>query len=339
MSRSSYRALAQARAALAEIIRERGWTLFGYYPDKSDAMTDYFSPASWEGVATKGDAVLVVGAPVDRSGYAPETEVYGTITCLDCAGTLRTTRQTFQTILTGRAFLGGLCPEVTSVERPLGSPCTCKDGKETGIVAREAGPVWPTYVERDPERTRESWHIERGGKIVASSGAGLAAAHKAKKLKEVAAEIDAAIEPPESSPTAPERGRALALSNRPAWLAEAAVTVSTVRPDYVEIRFPRKPDEATRTRLKEVLCFKWARSTQCWFGPADRLQVVRDCGPAEIHAEPVAAPAEEAAPGRVVGFQLRRPLTLAQGREASAIEAHHGIPADSGDTEVPWPAD
>ena len=38
-----------------------GWTVYGYSPDKSDIMTDYYDPAYWSGVAEKNGYVLCVG--------------------------------------------------------------------------------------------------------------------------------------------------------------------------------------------------------------------------------------------------------------------------------------
>ncbi len=45
----------EKQAAVARIGEElgcRGWTLFGYSPDRSDGRTDYYCPASWDGIAT-----------------------------------------------------------------------------------------------------------------------------------------------------------------------------------------------------------------------------------------------------------------------------------------------
>ncbi|PLR99611.1 LPD25 domain-containing protein [Bacillus sp. T33-2] len=39
---------------------ERGWNCFGYRADQSDSMTDYYSPARWEGVAEKDGYILLV---------------------------------------------------------------------------------------------------------------------------------------------------------------------------------------------------------------------------------------------------------------------------------------
>lgn len=59
MSRMYY-ALRDAKVNIAHYLREHGWTIYGYKADESDSMTDYYSPADWEGVAEKNGYVLVV---------------------------------------------------------------------------------------------------------------------------------------------------------------------------------------------------------------------------------------------------------------------------------------
>lgn len=49
-----------AKVALMHVLENNGWTIYGYTPDASDAMTDYWSPAHWDGVATKNGFVLLV---------------------------------------------------------------------------------------------------------------------------------------------------------------------------------------------------------------------------------------------------------------------------------------
>lgn len=45
-----------------------GWKVYGYHADASDAMTDYYDPASWGGVAEKNGYILVV------DGYSEKKE-------------------------------------------------------------------------------------------------------------------------------------------------------------------------------------------------------------------------------------------------------------------------
>lgn len=50
----------KAKATLGLALRARGWTLYGFHEDRSDPMTDYWAPASWDGVAEKRGYVVVV---------------------------------------------------------------------------------------------------------------------------------------------------------------------------------------------------------------------------------------------------------------------------------------
>jgi hypothetical protein len=61
---SNYYTKRDARATLAKILEKAGFTLYGYKEDESDSMTDYYSPADWDGIATKGKYIAVV----DRKG-------------------------------------------------------------------------------------------------------------------------------------------------------------------------------------------------------------------------------------------------------------------------------
>ena len=43
-----------------KLMSMEGWTIYGYYPDNSDPMTDYYDPAYWGGVAEKNGYILCV---------------------------------------------------------------------------------------------------------------------------------------------------------------------------------------------------------------------------------------------------------------------------------------
>ncbi len=43
-----------------ELMKMEGWKVYGYSPDQSDSMTDYYCPASWGGVAEKNGYILCV---------------------------------------------------------------------------------------------------------------------------------------------------------------------------------------------------------------------------------------------------------------------------------------
>jgi len=57
----------KAKANLGLALRARGWTLYGFHEDRSDPMTDYWAPASWDGVAEKRGYVVVVDISVGSS--------------------------------------------------------------------------------------------------------------------------------------------------------------------------------------------------------------------------------------------------------------------------------
>jgi hypothetical protein len=50
----------RAKTNVGLALRARGWTLYGFHEDQSEPLTDYYSPASWHGVAEKDGYVVVV---------------------------------------------------------------------------------------------------------------------------------------------------------------------------------------------------------------------------------------------------------------------------------------
>ena len=81
-----------ACALLHDAVKANGWTMFGYKPDKSESMTDYYDPARWDGVATKNGYVLCVDVSpydVESNSGKVEEEHYREETgdCPVCKGT------------------------------------------------------------------------------------------------------------------------------------------------------------------------------------------------------------------------------------------------------------
>lgn len=54
-----------------KLMAMEGWKVYGYTPDESDSMTDYWSPAHWDGVAEKNGYILCV----DVYGEAKPQEI------------------------------------------------------------------------------------------------------------------------------------------------------------------------------------------------------------------------------------------------------------------------
>lgn len=68
---SNYYSKQDAKIRIAHELMNRGWNVEGYHADESDSMTDYYSPAYWNGIATKNGFVLVV----DNRYDAKATEI------------------------------------------------------------------------------------------------------------------------------------------------------------------------------------------------------------------------------------------------------------------------
>lgn len=68
---SNYYNKRDAKVRMSEELRKLGWEIYGYKADESDLMTDYYSPANWDGIATKNGYTLVV----DCSYSAEEKEI------------------------------------------------------------------------------------------------------------------------------------------------------------------------------------------------------------------------------------------------------------------------
>ena len=49
-----------ARSTIGLAFERAGWKLFGWKPDRSDSMTDYFDPPDWDGVATLNGYTVVM---------------------------------------------------------------------------------------------------------------------------------------------------------------------------------------------------------------------------------------------------------------------------------------
>lgn len=179
----------QAKLAIMEELKRRGWTIYGYTPDRSDSMTDYFAPASWEGVAEKDDVVVCVDVGEYQvthfSGGRTLTRSVPAGVCPRCNGTGEepdgwTYQQAladpvgFNRYLAAKLGGGRFYPE------DVVSPLHFKGYTEACIICHGSGQLyksesyvepWPVFHANPPRCT---WHVERDGKILAK-GTGLSA--------------------------------------------------------------------------------------------------------------------------------------------------------------------
>lgn len=265
MSTLHYSDKQNVKEALVSVLSERGWTIFGFSPDQSDSMTDYYHPAHWNGVAEKDGTVLVF----DVNAY--DAKMSGTEIvehrmklgpCTPCKGTGKTTSH--QDGYTTRALFAGTVEHHPAI--PMGSPCKWCDGTGQREESREhpTGVRWPTF-QATPKGSK--WHAERNGKIIAKGVALYApilkgGGWKGERAKRAADFLDKVLE--QLTPS----------SSAPAVAIASAVEGVTITPGktagFVDVRFPSKPDADTLTALKAA-GFRWAKWAGCWWGPEANL--------------------------------------------------------------------
>jgi len=70
----------ESLVVISGVLSHQGWKIYGFNEDQSDIMTDYYHPASWDGIAVKNGFILVVdetrsgtiGGDFIRESYDPK---------------------------------------------------------------------------------------------------------------------------------------------------------------------------------------------------------------------------------------------------------------------------
>lgn len=134
-----------------------GWKVYGYHEDESDSMTDYYSPAYWNGVAEKNGYILCVNVygeakPQEITRYnknylAMDSKTNETIKKLEAITTNRGASE--QEEETAKAKIELLRNKVIE--------------KNTNISEYEVIGVIPGHMAHPPKC---NWHIEKDGVIV-----------------------------------------------------------------------------------------------------------------------------------------------------------------------------
>ncbi len=182
----------RAVCAIGEALCRKGWTLIGYNEDKSDMMTDYYHPASWDGVATNnllpGIVVCVGVYGAEKSGQEEIGSRSEKLTdCDRCSGTgIEPGALTYdearlnphlQHSNVSASARGAVLLFGSSVVSPLayledGSPrCDKCHGRGHSLKSVDyVRWVWPVFHEVTKGM---AWHVEINGKV-AFSGKGFA---------------------------------------------------------------------------------------------------------------------------------------------------------------------
>jgi len=135
-----------------------GWTVYGYHADNSDAMTDYFDPAWWGGIATKNGYTLVV----NRS-YA-QKEIRRTYTVNTNGALSAEIREKIAKLEQMTTERGASEAEEATAKAAIEK---LKEKQTAGTETRED--YTPGHMANPP---RCNWHIEKNG-IIIDKGTGL----------------------------------------------------------------------------------------------------------------------------------------------------------------------
>jgi hypothetical protein len=181
----------EAKARLAEfLMKQEGWTVFGYSGDKSDSMTDYFCPADWDGIATFGDFVLCVDVRQAHEGHAITKQTPITEPCEHClesgeepnGWTLEQARKDprgFHDYQDKKRGDGAI-----SMMRDVVSPLYFKDegtekcykcgGSGEKVLRVDNVPTGEQYPSHQANPERKGWHLEKKGDGIITSGQSIA---------------------------------------------------------------------------------------------------------------------------------------------------------------------
>jgi len=151
-----------AKVALMHVLENNGWTIFGYTPDASDAMTDYWSPARWDGVATKNGFVLLVDQ-YSTSNSGREVRSYN----YNANGKANN----YDKIKKLEATMNDEASSKNEKEVASKKIEKLKEIQETSFTVEYA---FPTFSHKTPKMSM--WHIEKDGEILAK-GNGLISAY------------------------------------------------------------------------------------------------------------------------------------------------------------------
>lgn len=241
------------KVTLCGILAKRGWEIHGFKEDRSDAMTDYFEPATWYGYALK-DGYLLAASAYDSGKEITKREArMGN--CSVCHGT--------GARLDDGPMVRNLLPGVGLSEpyREYSQGDPCEYCKATG--------------------QREEWHSEVIGKHPVFPGPSKGMSLCLSKDGKVRQEFR--LWSWESNDYGAKKGHnereAAALADRiesctkdrplaGPVLYEACLTGAIIRRNVakggLEVAFPKKPDPSTLAALKSE-GFRWSSMAKVWW--------------------------------------------------------------------------
>lgn len=135
---------------IMEGLIHRGWLIYGYKEDKSDAMVDYFDPASWDGIAVKNGYILVVDNQYSCG------KIGGSTIHKSYDVKIQQKLKKLYALRDNHAASEGEKANAQSIIDSLSQ-------KVVSEIVMESGLPEVTY-QKNPQNAK--WHIERDGKII-----------------------------------------------------------------------------------------------------------------------------------------------------------------------------
>ncbi|KAF6620463.1 N-6 DNA methylase [Paenibacillus sp. EKM102P] len=144
----------EAKVNIAMALVNKGWKIYGWKDDESDAMTDYFSPADWDGIAEKNGYVLCIDQNNTRySGYEQKEYISGHSQYKTNARIQKLEAMMNDTASTENEKAS--CAVLIEKERE----------KDASFEKWRVTEVYPEFSFGNPRGT--TWHIEKDGQIIA----------------------------------------------------------------------------------------------------------------------------------------------------------------------------
>lgn len=161
-SRTNYYDFREAKVLIAMELLKRGWEIFGFKPDESDGMTDYWSPANWDGIATKNGYVVVVDCSDYMVKWRSGKKDYhrsNNKENMELSFEVQSKIKKLEEIRQDR----GASPaeEETAKKKIAMLLAKVKESNNTGVNIEV---FFPTFQANPP---RMSWHVEKDGVIIA----------------------------------------------------------------------------------------------------------------------------------------------------------------------------
>lgn len=148
-----------------------GWHVYGWHDDESDAMTDYYDPASWDGTAERNGYILVVNKwaalEKDRIYYKHNTTNINTTSSRKYAAIIE--KLSAMTMARGASAQEEATARAKIEKLRAKMNGTDSDGSSNETATGEEY-IYEKAHQANPPRC--NWHIEKNGVIVAK-GSGI----------------------------------------------------------------------------------------------------------------------------------------------------------------------